>query len=147
MRAISPPVVGYVATVLAVIAVASVAVFELNGMTAKAHREWDAEIDLIIAKQQEKKRLAEMAAAKRIDQEALAAQDAGKTVAALTTDSADEDGTQSRGPGGLQRAHSQGGKKSGRRVTQRGQQFIPAAIVTTLPKFAVATTSTLLRLR
>ncbi len=50
--------VGYVALVLVVLATATAAVFNLYEMTAKPARAWDADIDRIIAQQQEKKRLA-----------------------------------------------------------------------------------------
>src|SRR5687767_3223991 len=55
MRSLATPAVGYVGAVLGVIAIASVAVFTLHGMAAKAHRHWDADIDRIIAQQQAKK--------------------------------------------------------------------------------------------
>lgn len=145
MRTAAPAIVGYVVTVLAVIAIASIAVFNLEGMTAKAHRSWDADIDRIIAWQQEKKRQAELAA---LGQNAPAgvASDMEPQAAELAAASAVEHDLDNQPEVSPQKARSQNGKRTGRRVARRGQRFIPAAFVT-LPKFAAATTSTILRLR
>ena len=85
MRSLANPVVGYVGAVLGVIAIASIAVFTLHGMAAKAHRHWDADIDRIIAQQQ----------AKKLDTVAQAEipnfNDAGPQVTALTRAAVEDD--------------------------------------------------------
>ncbi len=138
------PVIGYVGAVLGVIAIASFAVFTLQGMAAKAHRHWDADIDRIIATQQGKK----MGALARPE----IPDDAGPQIATLTTGSIDDDDDDpalTNEESAQQKAQS--GKKSGRRADKQQQQrhYIPAAFAT-LPKFAAtaaATTTTLLRPR
>ena len=142
---LTTPVIGYVGAVLGVMGIASVAVFTLQGMAAKAHRHWDADIDRIIATQQGKKRTADMAALARADIPG----DDGPAIATLTTGSADDDDEPvlTRKETAQQKAQ---GKKSGQRTDkQRRQHYIPTAFAT-LPKFAAtaaATTTTLLRLR
>lgn len=144
-KQVASPVVGYMATVLAVIAIALAGVVNLYGMTAKARHSWDADIDRIIAKQQEKKRLVELAALDHTDP-ARGASDTEPPAAELSTASTVEEDIDSQSQATPLKAQSQNGKRRGRRVAQRGQHFIPTAFVT-LPKFAAATTSTLLRLR
>jgi hypothetical protein len=114
-------------------------------MTAKAHRSWDADIDRIIAKQQEKRRLVELAALGQTDPDRVA-NDAQPPAAELSAASAVEEENDDQAQAAPQRTQTQNGKRPGRRVAQRGKHFIPEAFVT-LPKFAAATTSTLLRLR
>lgn len=146
MRTEPAPVVGYVATVLAVIAIASIAVFNLDGMTAKTHRSWDADIDRIIARQQEKKKQVELAALDRTAPASVAS-DAEARAAELTTGSIAEENLDNQYQTSPQKAQNQNAKRTGRRVASGGKHFIPAAFIT-LPKFAATTaTSTLLRLR
>jgi hypothetical protein len=114
-------------------------------MTAKAHRSWDADIDRIIARQQERKKRVELAALSQTAP-ASVANDAEPQGAELTTGSAIEMELENLYQAGPQKAQGQNGKRAGRRVARRGQHFIPAAFVT-LPKFAASTTSTFLRLR
>jgi hypothetical protein len=141
------PLVGYVGAVLGVIAIASIAVFNLQGMAAKAHRHWDADIDRIIATQQEKKQALDVALA-RGDIPGVAS-GAGPQV---TTGSIDDDDDDPAVTNESTQQKPQSGKKSGRRTDnkQRQQHYVPAAFLT-LPKFAAtaaaATTTALLRLR
>jgi hypothetical protein len=151
MRNPTVPVLCYVGAVLGVIAVASLAAFQLQGISARAHRHWDADIDRIIAQQLEKKREAEVAMLARAgddgreDEPQVAA---FTTRAALDDEDDDADAEQSR----PRKNPSHGERKSSRRGggERKGQQhFIPSAFAT-LPKFAAsaaATTTTLLRLR
>jgi hypothetical protein len=150
MRNAAPPVVNYVATVLAVIVTAGVAAFALNGMTAKAHRSWDADIDRIIAQQQEKKRLIE--AAERVEPRLVYSKSQPDIAADIISGPLDEDDElfEAREPSQPQKAQSQNaqarsGKKSAKRAAKR-KQYVPAAFVT-FPRFAVVPTSTILRLR
>jgi hypothetical protein len=136
-----------VATVLAVIGIAAAGVVNLYGMTAKAHRDWDADIDRIIARQQEKKRLVEMASLERGDLPGARLDvDAEPAVAAALTTGSFEDSDAEPQEQVNQKTQTSAGKKTSRRVARRGDHFVPAAFVT-LPKFAAAATSTLLRLR
>ncbi|HET7678522.1 MAG TPA: hypothetical protein VFK79_00125 [Xanthobacteraceae bacterium] len=143
------PAVGYVGAVLGVIAIASIAVFNLHGMAAKAHRHWDADIDRIIAQQQ----------AKKLDTATLARAeipDDGDTrpqIAALTRDAIEEDEDElafSSEEAKSKKAQNPSSKKYSRRAERRRQHYMPAAFLT-LPKFAATaaatTTTTLLRLR
>jgi hypothetical protein len=145
------PLVGYVGAVLGVIAIASIAVFTLQGMAAKAHRHWDADIDRIIATQQEKKQAIDVALARGGAPGVV--RRAGPQIATLTTGSIDDDDDDlalTNEEAAQQKAQS--AKKSGRRGDKQQQQqrhYIPAAFAT-LPKFAAtaaATTTTLLRPR
>jgi hypothetical protein len=150
MRSLANPVVGYVGAVLGVIAIASIAVFNLHGMAAKAHRHWDADIDRIIAQQQ----------AKKLDTVVLAradipnVSDAGPWVAALTRDAIedDEDDLAFTNEEGVKskKLQNPGSKKNSRRAERQHQHYIPAAFLT-LPKFAASaaatTTTTLLKPR
>jgi hypothetical protein len=147
MRNLAAPVVGYVATVLAVIGIASAGVFNLTGMTAKAQRGWDADIDRIVARQQERKRLVELASIERIGPPVrIAARAEPEVATALPTGSIEDVEADPRDTG-PQKVQNQGTKKPGRRGERRREHFIPAAFVT-LPKFAATTAaSTLLRLR
>jgi hypothetical protein len=146
------PVVTYVATVLAVIGTATMAAFSLNAMTAKAHRSWDADIDRIIAQQQEKKRLMEMAAVERMESRVVFTKSQPAIAADVISGPLDEDDElfETRESSEPQKAQSQNtpapsGKKSAKRAAKR-KQYVPAAFVT-FPRFAVVTTSTILRLR
>jgi hypothetical protein len=152
---LNTPIVGYVGAVLGVIAIASLAVFNLQGMAAKAHRHWDADIDRIIAAQQGKKQVTDGASVARgeIPGAAGDASDAGPQIAALTTGSIDDDDDEPAATNDEStQKKAQSGKKSPRRTDKQRQQqqhYIPAAF-TTLPKFAATaavTTTTLLRLR
>jgi len=141
------PVVGYVGAVLGVIAIASFAVFTLQGMAAKAHRHWDADIDRIIATQQGKKRTMDVAALARADVPGIQ-NDEGVQIAALTTGPVDDDDEPALAQAPTQQ-RAQSGKKSSPRADKPRQHYIPTAFAT-LPKFAAtaaATTTTLLRLR
>jgi hypothetical protein len=135
--------------VLGVIAIASIAVFNLHGMAAKAHRHWDADIDRIIAQQQ----------AKKLDTTALARaeipedSDTRPRIAALTRDAIEEDEDElafSNEEAKSKKAQNPTSKKYSRRAERRHQHYMPAAFLT-LPKFAATaaatTTTTLLRLR
>jgi len=140
--------VGYVGAVLGVIAIASIAVFNLHGMAAKAHRHWDADIDRIIAQQQ----------AKKLDTVVLAraenpnVSDAGPRVTALTRDAIEDDEDDLAFSNGEEvkskKIQNAGSKKNSRRAERRQQHYIPTAFLT-LPKFAATaaatTTTTLLR--
>ena len=126
--------------------------FSLNAMTAKAHRSWDADIDRIVAKQQEKKRRTEMAALERAEPRAVIGVDQARVMAEVISGTFhNEDDVfvqRDRAPAQkaqTQNAQSSGAKKSGRRVAKR-HRYVPAAFMT-MPKFAVVTTSTILRLR
>jgi hypothetical protein len=149
MSTLAKPVVGYVGAVLGVISIASFAVFNLQGMTAKAHRHWDADIDRIIARQQAKKY--GMVALARTETPGVRS-DVAPQIAALTTEpreEEDDDDAVSNDGIGTQKVQSQAGKKASRRTERRQQHYIPAAFAT-LPKFAgtaATTTTTLLRLR
>jgi hypothetical protein len=148
MRSLANPVVGYVGAVLGVIAIASIAVFNLHGMAAKAHRHWDADIDRIIAQQQ----------AKKLDTVAQAEipnfSDAGPRVTALTRDAIedDEDDLASSNEEGVKskKVQNPGSKKNSRRAERQREHYVPAAFLT-LPKFAASaaatTTTTLLKPR
>lgn len=145
MRYIANPIFGYFGAVFGVIAVASIAFFNLQGMAAKAHRHWDADIDRIVAQQQEKRHEMEMAALARAEHPA-----AGPQIAALTTNSVDDDDDPLDSRDAAQSKEiKQNGKKNAKRGDRRRQHFLPTAFAT-LPKFAstaAATTTTLLRLR
>ena len=149
MSTLAKPVVGYVGAVLGVISIASLAVFNLQGMTAKAHRHWDADIDRIIARQQAKKH--GMVALARTETPGVRS-DVGTQIAALTTEPLEEEDEEAAvGNDGIrtQKVQSRAGKKSSRRTERRQQHYIPAAFAT-LPKFAATaatTTTILLRVR
>lgn len=151
MPILANPVAGYVGTVFGVIAIASIAVYDLHGVAAKAHRHWDADIDRIIAQQQDKKRYMDMTALARTE-----TPDGESGVepqfTALSTGSIEAEETASaNSENGPPNVRGQGGRKySPRAERQRQQHYIPKAFVT-LPKFAATaaatTTTTLLRLR
>jgi hypothetical protein len=151
MSTLTKPVVGYLGAVLGVISIASFAVFNLQGMAAKAQRHWDADIDRIIARQQAKKH--GMVALARADIPGVQ-NDAGPQIAALTREPLEEDNDEAAVSAvssdgiGTQKVQSQVGKKSSRRPERRQQHYIPAAFAT-LPKFATAAmiTTTVLRPR
>src|SRR5258708_87832 len=132
MSILAKPVVGYVGAVLGVIAVASLAVFNLQGMTAKAYRHWDADIDRIIARQQAKK-LGRVALA-RVETPGVES-DAGLQIAALTREPLEEDEEAAAGDDGIGTAKvpNHVNKKSSRRAERRPpppqqqQHYIPAA--------------------
>src|SRR6476619_7054423 len=132
-------------------AVASLAVFNLQGMTAKAYRHWDADIDRIIARQQAKKQ--GMVALARVETPGVES-DAGPQIVALTRESVEEDEEAAVSDDGIgtRKAPSQAAKKYSRRTERRPpqqQHYIPTAFAT-LPKFATSTattTTTLFRLR
>jgi hypothetical protein len=155
MSTLTKPLVGYLGAVLSVISIASFAVFNLQGMAAKAQRHWDADIDRIIARQQAKKH--GMVAFARAETPGVQ-NDAGPQIAALTREPLEEDNdeaavsalsTLSNDGIATQKVQSQAGKKSSRRPERRQQHYIPAAFAT-LPKFATSAamiTTTLLRPR
>ena len=151
MSILAKPVVGYVGAVLGVIGVASVAVFSLQGMAAKAHRHWDADIDRIIARQQAKKQ--GMVALAHVETPGVES-DAGPQIVALSREpleEEDEEAAASDNRIGTAKVPSQFNKKYSRRAERRPpqQHYIPAAFAT-LPKFAgtaATTTTTLLRVR
>jgi len=150
MSILAKPVVGYVGAVFGVMAVASVAVFNLQGMAAKAHRHWDADIDRIIARQQAKKQ--GMIALARVETPGVAS-DAGPQIAAFARvplEQDDEEPAVSNDGIGTAKAPAQAAKKSSRRAERRPpqqQHYIPAAFAN-LPKLATTTaTTTLFRLR
>jgi hypothetical protein len=148
MRSSTSPVVGYISAVLGVIAIASVALFTLHGMAAKAHRHWDANIDRIIAQQQ----------AKKLDTAVLARagipdnSNARPQIAALTRGAIEEDEDElafSNEEAESKKLQNPSGKKYSRRADRRRQHYIPAGFAT-VPKFAAtaaANTTILLRLR
>ena len=136
--------------VLAVLGVATGAVINLHEMTAKPTRDWDAEIDRIIAQQQEKKRLAALASPAPPSEPAkLAAADAeSQTAAEATTGAFEAQDSEAREQAAEKKAQTaaQSSKRPGRRNARR-DHFLPAAFAH-LPKFAATTAaSTLLRLR
>jgi hypothetical protein len=135
----------YTGAVVGVIAVASVAAFNLQGVAAKTQRHWDADVDRIVAKQQEKKRMAEWASAGQTDPRSVAGEDI--ETAALATGSVDGgsilDTFDVIGP---KKVQAQPTKKNYRQAERRTRHFIPTAFVT-LPKFAASTTATVLKLR
>ena len=147
MRSLANPAVGYVGAVLGVIAMASVAVFTLHGMAAKAHRHWDADIDRIIAQQQAKK--LDIASPARTE---TPDNNAKPQIATFTRSSGEDDeyeaalsneGAKSKKP------QNPSGKKYNRRTERQRQHYIPPAFAT-VPKFAAtaaATTTVLLRVR
>ena len=147
MRSLANPVVSYVGAVLGVLAIASVAVFTLHAMAAKAHRHWDADIDRIIAQQQAKKlRTAGLARAEVTDGDARP-QIAAVTRAALEED--EDDLAFSNEEANSKKLQNSGGKKSSQRTDRRRQHYIPAAFAT-VPKFAIsaaASTTILLKVR
>jgi hypothetical protein len=144
MRTLATPAVGYVSAVFGVIAVAYLAVFNLQGMAAKAQRHWDAEIDRIIAKQQEKKRLLESTAPGQVDPKSVP--NAEPSATTLTTGSVVLESVDTIDAVGPQKVRNQIGKRHGRRA-ERSQHFLPTAFVT-LPKFAAnAAATTVLKLR
>ena len=147
MRSLANPVVGYIGAVLGVIAIASVAVFTLHGMAAKAHRHWDADIDRIIARQQ----------AKKLDPASLARteipdNDARPRTATLTRSAGEDDDDEpalSNQEAKSKKLQNPSGKKNNRRTERRREHYIPPAFAT-VPKFAAtaaATTTVLLRVR
>ena len=146
MRSLANPVVGYVGAVLGVIAIASIAVFTLHGMAAKAHRHWDADIDRIIAQQQAKK--LDTASPARTE---IPDNNARPQIATLTRSSGEDDEDEpalSNEQAKSKKLQNPSGKKNNRR-TERRQHYIPPAFAT-VPKFAAtaaATTTVLLRLR
>ncbi|MEA2984920.1 MAG: hypothetical protein QOD94_1174 [Alphaproteobacteria bacterium] len=149
MRSFASPVVGYVSAVLGVIAIASVAVFTMHGVAAKAHRHWDADIDRIIAQQQAKKLDTEAT----VRAEASDDGDARPQTATLTRGAAEDDDEDdlafSTEEAKSKKLQNPGSKKNGRRTERRSQHYIPAAFAT-VPKFAAsaaATSTVLLRLR
>lgn len=148
MRSFANPVVGYVGAVLGVIAIASVSVFTLQGMVAKAHRHWDADIDRIIARQQAKKLdTAVLARAEISDDSAARPQIATLARSAIEDD--EDELAFSNEEATSKKLQNPSGKKYSRRVERRRQHYIPAAFAT-VPKFAAtaaATTTILLRLR
>jgi hypothetical protein len=145
MSILAKPVVGYVGAVLGVIVVASLAIFSLQGMAAKAHRHWDADIDRIIARQQAKKQ--ETVKLARAETPGVQS-DVGPQIAAPAREPQhNEEFAAGSDRISAQKIQRQAGKKSSRRLERRQQHYIPAAF-TNLPKFAAtATTTTLLGLR
>ena len=129
-------------------AIASIAVFTVRGMTAKAHRHWDADIDRIVARQQAKK--LEMVTLSDAETPALQS-DAGPQIAALISEplQAEDDDLAATNASDSQKVRNQVRKKSIRRADRRHPHYVPVAFAT-LPKFAltaIATTTTLFRLR
>jgi len=148
MSILAKPVVGYLAAVLGVISIASFAVFNLQGMAAKAQRHWDADIDRIIARQQAKKH--GMVALARRETSGVQS-DVGPQIAVLTRGPSSEEDEEalSKDESGVAKLQSQSAKKSSRRPERRQQHYIPAAFAA-LPKFAApaaTTATTVLRLR
>lgn len=145
----------YVGAVIGVMAVASLAIFNLRGMAAKAHKHWDADIDRIIARQQEKKQDLVLAALARADSPEIAG-DAGREIAAISRDEliveAENDPDEIAVLGkqaARQKSEASADQKTSRHVVRYRQHFIPRAFAT-LPRFAstaTATTTTLFRLR
>jgi len=150
MRSLANPVVGYFSAVFGVIAIASVAVFTMHGMAAKAHRHWDADIDRIIARQQAKKLDTAVTVRAEIPNDGDARPQTATLTRGAVADDDDEDelafSTEEAKSKKLQNPSS---KKNGRRTERRSQHYIPAAFAT-VPKFAAsaaATSTVLLRLR
>jgi hypothetical protein len=152
MSTLGKPVVGYVGAVLGVIAVASLAVFNLQGLAAKSHRHWDADIDRIIARQQAKKQ--GLVALARAETPGVVS-DVGPQIAALAREPLLEDDKEAAlGNEGIAPAKAQmhATKKSSRRANRQPQQqhYVPTAFAM-LPIFTTpataTTTTTLFRLR
>ena len=147
MRSLATPAVGYVGAVLGVIAIASVAVFTLHGMAAKAHRHWDADIDRIIARQQAKK--LDTASPARTE---IPDNNARLRTATLTRSAGEDDEDEpalSSEEAKSKKLQNPSGKKYNRRSERQRQHYIPPAFAT-VPKFAAtaaATTTVLFRLR
>jgi hypothetical protein len=142
------PVFGYLGAVLGVMAIASIAVFTVRGMAAKAHRHWDADIDRIVARQQAKK--LEMVTLSEAETPVMQSS-AGPQIAALISAplEAEEDDLAATHEGDTQKVRNPVRKKSIRRADRRHPHYVPVAFAN-LPKFAVAaiaTTTTLFRLR
>jgi peptidoglycan hydrolase CwlO-like protein len=139
--------VGYFAMVLAVLGIATVAVFDLYASSAKANRDLDAEIDRIIAQQQQKKRLAALAAQPEATGPVTLTAASGAELARAEelSGSLDENDV-AREEAAEKKAQTaaQTSKRPGRRG--RRDHFLPAAF-TNLPKFAATTASSFLRLR
>lgn len=152
MRTLANPVAGYVGAVLGVIAVASVAVFNLQGTAAKTQRHWDAEIDLIIARQQAKKQDMDTAVVSAHAEIPDEESDAGPQFAVFATGSIQEDEDEpafTNEGAAAQKVQNQIGKSHGWRGDERRKRHISSALAT-VPKFAAAAaaaTTTLLRLR
>lgn len=134
--------------VLAVLAAAGAAVFNLYDMTAKPNRDWDAEIDRIVAQHQEKRR--QMASSPQTEPVEPVTLASAATVANADEAAASKDEEANvRDAVAEKKAQTaaQTSKKPGRRNARGGPQFVPAAFVN-LPKFAAASAaSALLRLR
>jgi hypothetical protein len=141
------PAIGYLSTVIGVIAIASLSVLTLQGMTAKAQRHWDADIDRIVAKQQAKKPGIVLASLARTDTTGSTS-DVAPGIMTVTTGPASEDESRVRnGDTTKPKMQNQNGKKYNRRADKWRQHYVPAAFVT-LPKFAATVaTTTLLRPR
>jgi hypothetical protein len=137
-------IIGYVAAVLGVIAIASVAVFDMRGMAAKAHRHWDADIDRIVAHQQVKRQLIALASAESPDVQS----DAGPQIAGLTIEpiEAEDDVAPVGNDSGSQKVQNRSGKKYGRRADRRRQVAPANATLSNLAAVALAPI-TLFRLR
>jgi hypothetical protein len=133
---LASPLTGYVGTVLGVIAIASLASFSLQNMSAKAQRHWDADIDRIIAKQQEKKRGTDVASLEPIGISTDVADESASVSAVSTGSISKTEQAMSRKSGN--------GRRAARRSDRRHQHYVPTAFAA-LPKFAVTATTTLLR--
>jgi len=140
-------IVGYIAAVLGVIAIASIAVFDVRGMAAKTHRHWDADVDRIVAHQQVRKHLIALASAEVPGVQS----DAGPQIAGLTVEAleAEEDEAVVGSESGSQKLQNRSGKKYSRRADRRRQHQVAPPANATLPKLAAVALAplTLFRLR
>jgi hypothetical protein len=137
MRILVKPVVGYVAAVLGVIVIASIAVFNLRGSMAKTQRHWDADIDRIITQIQDKRRDMD-AAALAWSEIQEPESDAGPQIPSFPQSVEHVAVHEETAP---QKAQNPGGKKYSRRADQRRQSDIATSLVT-LPKLAVSAAGT-----
>jgi hypothetical protein len=139
---------GYLIMVFVVLGTAWAAVAHLYENNAKPTRHWNAEIDRIVAHQQEKKRMAALAVRlERIEplNLASAATEAGAEPAAARPVAAETNAHLQVAQKKAQTT-AQTRKKPSRRNGHGRRQFVPATFVE-LPKFAVATAASALRMR
>jgi hypothetical protein len=147
------PAMGYLSAVIGVIAIASLSILTLHGMSAKAQRHWDADIDRIVAKQQAKKRGIVVASLARTETtgSANSSQSARVVAPGNTTIAAgpmSKDESTVRNEDTLQpKIQNPSGRKYNRRADGRRQQHYLPAVFISLPKFATTTVATTLSKR
>jgi hypothetical protein len=154
MRNWATPLIGYVAAVIAVIALATLAGLHLRGSVSQAHRHWDAGVGRVIAQQKEKRREMESAALVSTANAAEApdlSRNREPRPNEIASGSMDGKSALAKEEEDVsQKAQNESRKKSGRRA-ERKQQSGPATKFTSLPHMAVtaaaATTSALIPFR